>query len=113
MFYATDEKVGDIMPLVIFVAMEQHTKMRVIGKEISIPVGSMLVTSQDFWHGGAAYKDDHFRLFFKVNYNGGVDKTLRSGGLNGSLGQNDQFFIPDDWTEKPLEWVETERAKRK
>ncbi len=113
-FKASDKKVAN-MPLFIFVPLEEGTRLLVVGGEISIPVGTMLVTSQDFWHGGAAYVEDNLRLFFKVNYCGDSNTLLKSGGETGSYTLQDQLFIPVGERENVQHFIEklrkTERKR--
>ncbi len=115
MFKASDKMVTN-MPLFIFVPLEEGTRLLVVGSEIRIPVGEMLVTSQDFWHGGSSYVEDNLRLFFKVNFCGNDgDKVLKSCGKTGSNTLHDQFFIPVDELQNEQQYIdnlrETTRTK--
>ena len=56
----------------------------------------MYITSQAFWHAGADYTTDNYRIFFKLNHTG-LDfnrvKTRSNEELFGALSNRSQLFL--------------------
>ncbi len=92
--FAQDQELGSI-PMVIFVALQSGTKLRVYPDEdttqvpvdLDIPAGSMFVTSQDFPHGGAAYQESNTRLLIKLTPN------IRRGVMGATTQTEQRFFV--------------------